>query len=310
MSVQVFIDGKYYGPDDARISVWDHGFLYGDGVFEGIRVYGGRIFRLEDHLRRFYESASTILLEVPYPFDELKEILVDACRRNELVDGYIRLVVSRGKGDLGLDPRKCKKATVVVIADKIKLYPPEAYETGMRIIISSTRKNSPEAISPRVKSLNYLNNILAKIEANQVDAAEAVMLNGAGYVTECTSENIFIVKNGVLKTPAAHVGILEGITRQVVLEIARDLGIPTEEALLNSHDLFVADECFVTGTGAEMLPVVNVSGRTVGTGKPGDMTRRLLAAFREHTRVEGTPVYAAENGKPLSAAESRQVKAG
>ncbi|HEY3997689.1 MAG TPA: branched-chain-amino-acid transaminase [Candidatus Xenobia bacterium] len=298
MSVQVFIDGAFYGKEEAKISVWDHGFLYGDGVFEGIRVYGGRIFRLEQHLRRMYDSARIIQLDTGYKTDEMTRIMIDCCRRNEIVDGYIRAVISRGKGDLGLNPRKCKKPTVVIIADKIQLYSPEAYEKGMKIIISATRKNAPESLNPRIKSLNYLNNILAKIEANDAGAQEAVMLNSDGYVTECTSENIFVYQHGVLRTPPAHVGILEGITRGVVLEIARDLGIPTQEALLNTHDLFVADECFVTGTGAEMLPVVEVNGRRVGTGKPGDMCRRLLAAFRDRTRMEGTPVY---NVSPLEA---------
>jgi branched-chain amino acid aminotransferase len=304
MAVCVFVNGEYVAPEDARISVWDHGFLYGDGVFEGIRVYGGRVFRLEEHMRRFYESAGTIMLDVPYDDAELQEIVLETCRRNKLEDGYVRLVASRGRGDLGLDPRKCKSPTVVVIADGIKLYPPECYEKGMKIIISATRKMPPEAVSPRIKSLNYLNNILAKIEANQVDAAEAVMLNGAGYVTECTSENIFIVKDGVLKTPPPYVGILGGITRQVVMELSRKMDIPTEEALLNTHDLFVADECFVTGTGAEMLPVVAVSGRPIGRGKPGAVTQRLLAAFREHTRTTGTPLYPAaeiENKSPVKA---------
>ncbi|MHB2018135.1 MAG: branched-chain-amino-acid transaminase [Candidatus Xenobia bacterium] len=291
MAGQVFIDGTYQQAEEARISVWDHGFLYGDGVFEGIRVYHRRIFRLADHLKRLYESAHAIMLPIPYPLEEMTQIMVDCCRRNEIVDGYIRAVVSRGKGDLGLDPRKCKRPTVVVIADKIQLYSEDAHQNGIKIIIASTRKNPPECVSPRIKSLNYLNNIMAKLEATQAGASEAVMLNVDGYVTECTSENIFVYKDGVLRTPTASVGILEGITRKVVLELARSLDVPTEETFLNSHDLFVAEECFVTGTGAEMLPVVEVNGRSIGTGKPGPVTRRLFAAFQEHTRTEGTPIY-------------------
>ncbi len=294
MALEIYIDGEYYPKDQAKVSVYDHGLLYGDGVFEGIRAYNGRVFRLEEHLERLYASARCIKIEVPIELDEMREIVLSTCRRNELKDAYIRLLVTRGVGDLGLDPRKCPKATVVCIADGIKLYPVEAYEQGLKMIIASTRKNSPDAISPRIKSMNYLNNILGKIEALNAGFPEAIMLDRHGYLTECTSENLFLVKNKVLYTPTAVVGILEGITRAVVIELAQKLGYEVEMAFLTAHDLYVADEAFATGTGAEILPVVEVAGRTINTGKPGPMTAELLAAFRELTQKEGTPIYAKE----------------
>lgn len=291
MSLQVYIDGKYYNAEDAKISVWDHGFLYGDGVFEGIRTYEGRIFRLDQHMDRFYDSAKSVKLDVHLTKEKMKEAVIETCRLNELMNAYIRLVVSRGKGDLGLDPRKCSKPTLVIIADKIKLYPEEMYKRGLKLIIASTRKNIPEALNSKIKSLNYLNNILAKIEATQAGADEAVMINVDGFVAECTSENIFIVKNGVIYTPPGYVGILEGITRGAVIDLARSMGIKVEIDMLNSHDLFVADECFLTGTGAEMIAAVEINGRVIGNGKPGQLTTKLLAAFRELTKVDGTPIY-------------------
>lgn len=294
MALEIYIDGKYYPKEQARISVYDHGLLYGDGIFEGIRAYNGRVFRLEEHLERLYLSARSILIEVPLSRDEMREAILETLRRNKLEDSYIRLLVTRGVGDLGLDPRKCPKASVIIIADTIKLYPPETYENGLKLIIASTRKNSPDALSPRIKSLNYLNNILAKMEAYNAGAAEAVMLDRHGYLTECASENIFIVKDNVLFTPTAVVGILEGITRSVVMELGHKLGYEVQMAFLTAHDLYVADEVFVTGTGAELLPVVEIGGRQVGDGKVGPATRRLLDAFRQLTQHEGTPIYEKE----------------
>jgi branched-chain amino acid aminotransferase len=297
MALQVWIDGQYYDKDNARISVWDHGLLYGDGIFEGIRAYRGRVFRLEEHLERLYRSARSVLIEIPMPLPEMAERVLDCVRRNHLVDAYIRLLVTRGVGDLGLDPRKCRRASVVIIADRISLYPPETYEAGLKLVVAGTRKNAIDALNPRIKSMNYLNNILAKIEAIQAGVAESVMLDRNGFVTECTSENIFTVRDGVLFTPTPVVGILEGITRGVVMEMARSRGTRVEEAFMTTHDLFMADECFVTGTGAEILPVVEISGRTIGDGRPGPVTRELLDAYRDMTRTEGTPVY--PEGQPL-----------
>ncbi|MBI3926934.1 MAG: branched-chain-amino-acid transaminase [Armatimonadetes bacterium] len=291
MSIQIYIDGKHYPKEEARVSVYDHGLLYGDGVFEGIRAYKGRVFRLEEHLERLYMSARSVLIEIPMSPTEMKEAILDTLRKNELRDAYIRLVVTRGVGDLGLDPRKCKKPSIIIITDEIKLYPRETYESGMKIMVAATRKNSPDTLSPRIKSLNYLNNILAKIEAINAGYAEAVMLDRSGYLTECTSENIFLVKHNKLFTPTSVVGILEGITRSTVMELAEKLGYEVNMAFLTVHDLYVADEVFVTGTGAELLPVVEVGGRVVGQGRPGPVTRRLLKAFHEVTANEGTPIY-------------------
>ncbi len=294
MSFEVYIDGKYYPKDQAKVSVYDHGLLYGDGVFEGIRAYSGRVFRLDEHLERLYQSARSVAIEVPMGLAEMRKVVLDTLRRNNLKDSYIRLMVTRGVGDLGLDPRKCHKPTVIVITDTIKLYPADAYEHGLRIIVASTRKNSPDCLSPRIKSMNYLNNILAKIEAIGAGVAESVMLDKNGFLTECTSENIFIVKNRVLYTPTAVVGILEGITRSVVMELAQRSGIEVQMAFLTPHDLFTAEEAFVTGTGAEILPVVEVGVRKIGDGKVGQVTRQLLSSFRELTQREGTPIYEAD----------------
>jgi len=287
----VYVNGKFVDAENASISVWDHGFLYGDGVFEGVRVYEGRVFRLGEHLKRLYESAHSIRLEIPKAREELASLVVEACRRNEIHNGYVRLLVSRGRGDLGLDPRKCKAPTVVIIADIIKLYPEAVYNNGMNLIISSVRRMPPEAMDSKIKSLNYLNNILAKIEANDSQADDAIMTNVNGFVTECTAENIFVYKDGVLRTPGRYVGILEGVTRGVVIELCQREGLNVEESMIHPHDLFVADEIFLTGTGAEMIPVVRVAGRTIGGGKPGPLFKRLLEQFRELTRKEGTPIY-------------------
>lgn len=291
MSLQVYIDGAYYPKETASVSVYDHGLLYGDGIFEGIRAYAGRVFRLEEHLERLFQSARSILIDIPMSRDELREALLETLRINNLRDAYIRLLVTRGRGDLGLDPRKCPRAAVIIITDEIKLYPRETYEEGLRLMIASTRKNSPDTLSPRIKSLNYLNNILGKLEAINAGCAEAVMLDRHGYLTECTSENIFLVKNKTLFTPTAVVGILEGITRSVVMELAEKLGYQVQMSFLTAHDLYVADECFVTGTGAEIIPVVSLCGREIGSGKPGPITKTLLKAFRDLTLSEGTEIY-------------------
>jgi branched-chain amino acid aminotransferase len=288
--IEVYVDGRWVPKEDAKISVFDHGFLYGDGVFEGIRAYGGRIFRLEEHLARLYESARSILLDIPLDPAEMREVVRESCRRNRLSDAYIRLVVSRGPGDLGLDPRKCTRATVVCIADSIVLYPEEAYQRGLQVGTVATRRNAAEAVNPRVKSLNYLNNILAKIEANLAGYAEVVMLNQEGIVVECTGDNIFIVRKGRLVTPPVYVGILEGITRGAVIELARQDGLPVDEVPFTRHDLWNAEECFLTGTAAELIPVVACDGRTIADGRPGPIFRRLLDGFRSLVAHEGTPV--------------------
>lgn len=292
MGLKIFIDGVLYDREDAKISVYDHGFLYGDGVFEGIRVYNGRIFRLSEHLDRLYESAKTIMLEIPMTKEEMIRETVNTVRVNGIRNGYIRLIVSRGEGDLGLDPRKCRRPTVVIIADRIELFPQECYTKGLQVVTVPTRRNLTEAISPRVKSLNYLNNILARIEGNLAGYPEVIMLNSEGYVVEGSGDNVFIVKKGVLKTPPLYMGILEGITRNVVIELARGKGIPVEEVPMSRHDLYNADECFLTGTAAELVPVTGVDGRTIGEGVPGEITRLLSSAFRDLTGVEGFPVYA------------------
>ena len=291
MSLQVYIDGSYYPKETASVSVYDHGLLYGDGIFEGIRAYAGRVFRLEEHLERLYMSARSILIDIPLTRDEMREAILDTLRINNLRDAYIRLVVTRGKGDLGLDPRKCPRPAIIIITDVITLYPKETYEQGLRLMIASTRKNSPDALSPRIKSLNYLNNILGKLEAINAGCAEALMLDRHGYLTECTSENVFLVKNGSLFTPTAVVGILEGITRSVVMELAEKFGLQVQMSFLTAHDLYIADECFVTGTGAEIIPVASLCGREIGSGKPGPITTKLLTAFRELTLMEGTEIY-------------------
>jgi branched-chain amino acid aminotransferase len=279
--MKVYIDGRYYAPEEARISVFDHGLLYGDGVFEGIRIYGGRVFRLGEHIGRLYESAAAILLGIPMTEEEMEAAVVDAVRVNAKENGYIRLIATRGEGPLGIDPGTCKRATVIIIVSDIQLYPEEYYLKGIEIITSSTRRVPPECLDPRIKSLNYLNNILAKLEARQAGCFEAVMLNTNGFVAECTADNIFIVKHGALLTPAAHHGALEGITRAVVMEAAKSRGIAAVEATLAPYDLYNADECFLTGTGAEIVPVVRIDGRTIGSGRPGPVTGKIIAAFRD-----------------------------
>ncbi len=290
----VYVNGRYVPKEEASVSVFDHGFLYGDGIFEGIRAYNGRVFKLDEHLDRLYESAHTLLLEIPLSKEELREAVLETCRRNGLRDCYIRLVVSRGVGDLGLDPRKCRQPTVIVIADRIQLYPEEMYRNGLRVATVPTRRNAAETLNPRIKSLNYLNNILAKIEANLSGYPEVIMLTAEGYVAECTGDNVFIVKKGTLLTPPKHMGILEGITRNTVMDLARAEGIPVAEEVFTRHDLFNADEAFLTGTAAEVVPVVEADGRRIGTGHPGPITRRLMELFREYAHSHGVPIYPEE----------------
>ncbi len=282
--MKIWIDGKYYAKEEARISVFDHGLLYGDGVFEGIRVYGGRVFRLEEHVRRLYKSAKAIMLAVPMGQEEMCRTVRDAVKENGTADGYIRLVVTRGVGDLGVNPLICPKATVIVIVGAIQLYPAECYAKGIAIVSSSLRRISPGSFDVRIKSLNYLNNALAKIEAAQAGCLEAVLLNNEGYVAECTGDNIFVVADGALKTPRPTDQALEGVTRAAILQLAAGAGIPTAETALTQYDLYTADERFLTGTGAELMPVTKIDGRVIGDGKPGAVTRRISALFQEEVR--------------------------
>jgi len=284
MSLKVWITGKLYDKDDAKISVYDHGLLYGDGVFEGLRSYSGKVFRLEQHLDRLWKSAKAIWLEIPVTRDALAKAVNDTLATNGIKDGYIRLLVTRGAGALGLDPNKTANPQVVIITDHIALYPPEFYEKGLTIITASTVRNHPAALSPRIKSLNYLNNIMAKIEGLQAGCVEALMLNHKGEVAECTGDNIFLVKNRQLYTPPLDAGILEGITRDAIIEIAREAGTLVSEVALTRHDVFIADEVFLTGSAAEVIPVVKLDSRVIGDGKPGPVTRDLTQRFHELTR--------------------------
>lgn len=290
MSQLIYFNGDFVEQEQAKVSVFDHGYLYGDGIFEGIRAYHGRVFKLQDHLDRLYESARSILLDIPVSKKEMEDIVLETLRRNNLTNAYIRLVVSRGFGDLGLDPRKCPKASIVCIAAQIKLYPEEFYEKGLEVVTVATRRNISEAVNPRIKSLNYLNNVLAKIEANLAGVIEAIMLNNEGYVCEATADNIFIVKKGVLITPPVHTGILEGITRNTVMELASKRGITVKEEVFTRHDIYIADECFLTGTAAELIPVVKVDGRPIGEGQPGSFFHTLLGDFHELTKVDGPKI--------------------
>jgi len=289
--MRIFIDGKYYDQRAAKVSVLDHGLLYGDGIFEGIRAYNGRVFRLSEHIDRLFCSAKAILLTIPMSHADIMEAVVDTCRRNKIRDGYIRLVVTRGVGTLGLNPNRCKNPSIIIIADKIQLYPPELYQKGMAIITVPTVRNLHSALNPAIKSLNYLNNILAKIEANNAGCEEAIMLNAEGYVSECTGDNLFIVKNGHLSTPPLSAGALYGIARQVVIEMAQEASHTVSEPNLTRYDVFNADECFLTGTGAEIVPVVKVDGRVIGNGKPGPVTQKLVARYRALTKMSGEPIY-------------------
>jgi branched-chain amino acid aminotransferase len=287
----IYIDGEYLPQEEAKISVFDHGLLYGDGVFEGIRSYKGRVFKLDEHLQRLYDSAKAIMLEIPISIESMEEAVLETLRRNQLHDAYIRLVVTRGVGDLGLDPDKCPVPTIIIITDKITLYPPNFYEDGLEIVTVSVRRNYAEAVSPRIKSLNYLNNILANIEGKQAGAGEALMLNADGYVVECSGDNIFFVKDGTVVTPPTHIGILEGVTRNTVIDLARDLGLVVEGKIFTRHDLYTADECFLTGTAAEVIPVVKIDRRVIGNGSPGVVTQKLIEEFHEITSLVGSPIY-------------------
>jgi len=282
--LKVFLDGKIVPVADARISVFDHGLLYGDGVFEGIRSYNGRVFRLESHLQRLEDSARAIRLQLPMALGELNKAVYDTLKANNIINGYIRLVVTRGVGTLGLSPNRTSNPSVFIIADQIELYPKELYENGMAVISSSVVRNHPNALSPRIKSMNYLNNILAKIEALDADVYEAIMYNHLGFVAECTGDNLFLVRDGVLLTPPISAGILEGITRNAVIELIGKRNLVLHEIDLTRHDIYVADECFLTGTAAEVIPVTSLDGRAIGAGKPGPITRDLLERFRKLTR--------------------------
>ncbi|MBX3397796.1 MAG: branched-chain-amino-acid transaminase [Gemmataceae bacterium] len=283
MSTRVWINGQLFDKYDAKISVYDHGLLYGDGVFEGIRIYAGKVFKHKEHIERLYESAKAIALTIPLTPAQMSKAVEDTVAANNKAEGYIRLIVTRGPGSLGLDPRKCEP-NVIVIVDDISLYPKELYENGLEIITSSYTRNHPNAVNPRIKSLNYLNNILAKIEAIRANCLEAIMLNHKGEVAECTGDNLFIVKNGVLKTPPIDAGILEGITRNFVIDLAKGDGVPFAEATLTRHDVYVADELFLTGTAAEVIAVTKVDGRVIGSGKQGPITQRLRERFTAAVR--------------------------
>lgn len=284
MSLKVYINGKHYDKEDAKISVYDHGLLYGDGVFEGLRSYGGKVFRLEQHLRRLWDSAQAIWLQIPMSREEVASAIQNTLSINGIQDGYIRLVVTRGAGSLGLDPNKTSHPQVIIITDYIALYPEELYQKGLQIVTASTVRNHAAALSPRIKSLNYLNNILAKIEGLQAGCIEALMLNVRGEVAECTGDNVFIVRDRAVVTPPVDAGVLEGVTREAVMELARQAGLPVSERPLTRHDVYVADECFLTGTAAEVVPVVKVDSRTIGKGTPGPITRDLMERFRKLTR--------------------------
>ncbi|HEX3624560.1 MAG TPA: branched-chain-amino-acid transaminase [Verrucomicrobiae bacterium] len=288
--MKIFIDGKFYSERDAKISVFDHGFLYGDGVFEGIRAYNGRVFKLKEHIDRLFYSAKAILLDIPMSHKKICEAVIQTCRMNKTRDGYIRLVVTRGVGTLGLNPRNCKKPSVVIIAGKIQVYPAEVYARGIDIVTVPTTRNLHSALNPAIKSLNYLNNILAKIEANNAGCENGLLLNAEGFVSECTVDNVFIIKNGEIFTPPLSAGALYGVTRQTVMELAVQNGIRVSEPNLTRYDLYNADECFLTGTGAEIMPVIKIDGRVIGTGKPGNLMKKLVEEYHALTTTSGDPI--------------------
>ncbi|MFD1137657.1 branched-chain-amino-acid transaminase [Paenibacillus urinalis] len=288
----IYLDGQYVTKENAKVSVFDHGFLYGDGIFEGIRIYNGNIFKCKEHLDRLYDSAKSIMLDIPLSYDEMREAMAETIRRNEMRNGYIRLVVSRGYGNLGIDPLRCEKASVVIIVEELSIYPEEAYLKGLRTISVSQRRNIPDALNPKIKSLNYLNNVLVKIQSNHAGVGEAIMLNSQGYVTEGSSDNIFIVKNGVLITPPCYLGALEGITRNAIIELADKIGLPFKEQPFTLHDVYVADEVFFTGTAAEVIAAYEVDGRTIGAGVAGPITLKLLEEFRQIVDKDGYKVFA------------------
>lgn len=288
--MKVYINGKFYSEKNSKISVFDHGLLYGDGVFEGIRAYHGRVFKLKEHIDRLFYSAKAILLNIPMSKQQLMDATVETCRKNNLNDGYVRLVVTRGAGTLGLNPNRCSNPQVIIIADTIQLYPASLYKKGMEIVTVATTRNHHNAVNPAIKSLNYLNNILAKIEANTAGYEEAIMLNSEGYVAECTGDNLFIIKDNQMFTPSLSSGALHGITRQTSIDLVGELGVSTSEPNLTRYDLYNADECFLTGTGAEIVPVVKIDERKIGNGKPGKITKKLVKAYQELTKVSGEPI--------------------
>jgi len=288
--MKIWLDGKLVDESEAKISVFDHGLLYGDGIFEGIRIYNGRIFRLEEHINRLFDCARAIVLNLPWTRQDVIRHTCETVAANQLKNGYIRLVITRGTGGLGLNPYLCTTPSMFIIASTIQLYPEEYYQNGLSIITCATRRPAPAALMPQVKSLNYLNNIMAKIEAIQANALEAIMLNEQGYVAECTGDNVFLVKKGTLYTPLINDGALDGITRSVIIELAAQLGIPFVEKSLTRFDIFTADECFLTGSAAEVIPVVSLDRRIIGEGKPGPITRQLLDAFHNLANTTGTPV--------------------
>jgi branched-chain amino acid aminotransferase len=295
VSQKIYLNGRFVDREDAKVSVFDHGLLYGDGVFEGIRAYNGKVFRLQEHIERLYRSARSLMLEIPLTQEEFCEVVLETCRQNAIEVGYIRVVVSRGVGDLGIDPRNCRDgATTIVIADKLTMYPQRMYEEGMAVITTSTRRNSPQALDPNIKSLNYLNNILAKIEVNRAGVGEGIMLNADGYVAEATGDNIFIVERGALYTPPTYVGILEGITRNAVIGLAQQLQIPFAEKVFTQTSVYNCDECFLTGTGAEVIPVIRADERAIGDGRPGPITQSLIEAFRALVQSEGVEIGRSE----------------
>lgn len=289
--MKIYINGRYYTKAAAKVSVFDHGLLYGDGVFEGIRAYNGKIFKLHEHIERLFESAKSIMLDIPMDKKALAGSVLAAARENGLSNGYIRVVVTRGIGTLGLNPFNCKNPQIIIIADKILLYPKKMYQEGMAVVTVPTARNATEAVNPRIKSLNYLNNILAKIEAINAGAPEAIMFNSFGFVAECTGDNIFIIKKDVLYTPSLYMGVLRGITRDTVIELAENLGYAVKQIVMNRHDIYNADECFLTGTAAEIIPVVKADGRVIGSGRPGEVTVKLTKTFRQLTHTEGVDIY-------------------
>lgn len=287
---KIYLDGLIVDEADAKVSVFDHGLLYGDGVFEGIRFYNHRVFRLEEHIRRLYDSAKSILLTIPLTPQEMIAATCATIRANGLIDGYIRLVITRGVGPMGLSPYKCPKASVIIIVDTISLYSEEAYANGLTMATCSSRRPSHDILSPQVKSLNYLNNVMAKVEALQAGAEEGLILNDLGLVAECTGDNVFVIRDGLITTPPITAGALPGITRAAVIDIARELGIPLAERDLSRHDIYTCDECFLTGTAAEVIAATKLDQRVLGTGKPGPITQKIIARFREIVGTTGTPV--------------------
>lgn len=291
MAQWIYLNGDFVTKENAKVSVYDHGFLYGDGIFEGIRIYNGNIFKCREHLDRLYDSAKSIDLKIPMRKEEMEKALVETVRKNELNNGYIRLVVSRGMGDLGLDPRRCPVPNIIIIVEQLAIYSEEDYANGVKIVSVSTRRNIPDALNPKIKSLNYLNNILVKIQANLAGVGEALMLNAEGFVAEGSGDNIFIVKNGQITTPPSYIGALEGITRATIIDICRQVGYPLKEEPFTLHDVYVADEVFLTGTAAEVIAAREVDGRTIGEGKAGPITTHLLKEFRAIVEVDGVKIH-------------------